>query len=262
MKNKKVAALLAFFAGIFGAHKFYLKDNGAGIFLLVLWFMCSTLGGILDTPLMFIPFIIALLDGIKLLKMPDQAFDDKYNPLEKQKPRKPKQRKTSRVRVEPEVPKKNKRIPVKASALRKKGIALFKDFEYQNAILVFEESLEIYEKDLATHFNAACCYSLMENKKKAFYHLDKAVEYGLKNTSRINSHDALSFLRTSEEFLVFKENGFRLPQKVQIEETKENDLSQKDYSYLLDQIKELSLLKERGDISEEEFEVLKRNIMK
>lgn len=66
MKNKIVAALLAAFLGMFGIHKFYLEENGAGlIYLLFFW--------------TGIPAIIAFFEFFFLLLMSDRAFDAVYN---------------------------------------------------------------------------------------------------------------------------------------------------------------------------------------
>ncbi len=66
MKSKTVAALLAFFLGGIGIHKFYLGENLAGILYLL---FCWT----------FIPGLIAFFEFIGLLLMSDQAFNSKYN---------------------------------------------------------------------------------------------------------------------------------------------------------------------------------------
>lgn len=66
MKNKITAALLAFFLGSFGAHKFYLGQTKKGIiFILFAW---TT-----------IPAILAFIDFIVFLSMPDEKFNDQYN---------------------------------------------------------------------------------------------------------------------------------------------------------------------------------------
>ncbi|PSB02828.1 NINE protein [Merismopedia glauca] len=66
MKNRITAALLAFFLGYIGIHKFYLGQNVAGILYLL---FCWT----------FIPGLIAFFETIGLLLMSDQAFDIQYN---------------------------------------------------------------------------------------------------------------------------------------------------------------------------------------
>jgi TM2 domain-containing membrane protein YozV len=67
MRNRSVAALLAFFVGGFGVHKFYLGENTTGIlYLLFFWTL--------------IPGLLALFDLVGLLLMTDGAFNLKYNP--------------------------------------------------------------------------------------------------------------------------------------------------------------------------------------
>jgi len=66
MKNKIVAALLAFFVGFIGVHKFYLNRPVQG----VLYLLFSWTG---------IPAIIAFIDFIVLLVMSQDNFDYKYN---------------------------------------------------------------------------------------------------------------------------------------------------------------------------------------
>ena len=64
-KNRITAALLAFFLGGFGAHKFYLGRVGQGLLYLI---FCWT----------FIPAIIAFIEFIVLLTMNDESFNQKY----------------------------------------------------------------------------------------------------------------------------------------------------------------------------------------
>lgn len=66
MKSKTTAAVLAFFLGSFGVHRFYLGQAGLGILYLV---FCWT----------FIPTIIALIDFFGFLLMSEEAFNQKYN---------------------------------------------------------------------------------------------------------------------------------------------------------------------------------------
>jgi TM2 domain-containing membrane protein YozV len=66
MRNKIVAAFLAFFFGYFGAHKFYLGSFSAGI--LYLYFSWT-----------LIPAILSLFDFIKLIITPNEAFEATYN---------------------------------------------------------------------------------------------------------------------------------------------------------------------------------------
>lgn len=66
MKNKWVAALLAWFFGWIGIHKFYLGNNVAGL----LYFLFSWT---------FIPAILGIFDFIGLILTSEEAFNRKYN---------------------------------------------------------------------------------------------------------------------------------------------------------------------------------------
>lgn len=66
MKNKSTAAILAFFLGGIGVHRFYLGQGGLGILYLI---FCWT----------FVPAIIAFVDFIIFLTMDENKFNAKYN---------------------------------------------------------------------------------------------------------------------------------------------------------------------------------------
>jgi TM2 domain-containing membrane protein YozV len=68
-KNKIVAALLAFFLGPLGIHRFYLGRTGSGIVMLLL---TCTLVGLLVTG------IWAFVDFIRYLIMSDDEFEHRY----------------------------------------------------------------------------------------------------------------------------------------------------------------------------------------
>lgn len=64
-KNRSIAAILAFFLGWIGVHKFYLDQKGAGILYLL---FCWT----------GIPLIVSIADGIGYLLCSDHIFACKY----------------------------------------------------------------------------------------------------------------------------------------------------------------------------------------
>ena len=68
-RNKIVAALLAFFLGVFGVHRFYLGRIGSGIAMLLL---TCTLAGLLVTG------IWAFVDTLRYLFMSDREFAARY----------------------------------------------------------------------------------------------------------------------------------------------------------------------------------------
>ncbi|MDJ0673890.1 MAG: NINE protein [Calothrix sp. MO_167.B42] len=66
MRNKTIAALLCFFLGGVGIHKFYLGQNLLGILYIL---FCWTL----------IPSLIAFVEFFLLIFMPDDEFNMKFN---------------------------------------------------------------------------------------------------------------------------------------------------------------------------------------
>lgn len=70
-KDKIIAAILAWFLGIFGIHRFYLGQTGMGIGYLL---------GTITILGMFVTGIVALVDAVGFLIMPQETFDKRYNP--------------------------------------------------------------------------------------------------------------------------------------------------------------------------------------
>ncbi len=64
-RNRVVAALLAFFIGAIGMHRFYLGRSVSGVLYLVFFWT-------------FIPAILAFFETIRLLLMSDATFAQKY----------------------------------------------------------------------------------------------------------------------------------------------------------------------------------------
>lgn len=68
-RNKYVAALLAFFLGVLGIHRFYLGRNGTGVLMIVL---SATIVGL------FVTGLWALIDTVRYLAMSDVEFEQRY----------------------------------------------------------------------------------------------------------------------------------------------------------------------------------------
>lgn len=262
-RSRVFAALLAIFFGGFGVHKFYLKDPGAAILYIFIFFITSRI---------FFPISIILgwIDAFRLLTMSDETFDKKYNKhlvrdrdayIEPNRPVTRRRQVPARTRRQP-----SSRAIQKANPFKKSGLKKYKEFDLEGAIEDFEQGLEINPNDIALHFNLACAYSLTEQKEKSFHHLDRAVELGYNDFEKIKSHDDLAFLRIQQEFDTFKDNGFRLkassrPQQEApgAQEGKEEEV--KD-DVLLSQLNKLAELRKKGLLTEDEFNMERKKLLR
>ncbi|NIJ18510.1 TM2 domain-containing membrane protein YozV [Sphingomonas naasensis] len=68
-RNKYVAAILAFFLGTLGIHRFYLGRNGSGVLMIVI---SATVVGLIVTGLW------SFIDAVRYLIMSDAEFDHRY----------------------------------------------------------------------------------------------------------------------------------------------------------------------------------------
>ncbi len=265
MKDKNIVVLLAFFLGMFGAHRFYLGQVKMGILYCVL-----SLTGI--------SVLLSIIDFFGFLFMDRKVFDLKYNSkyvelqrredldeadnyeYNRQRNRRNRQYQADDFRKAPPrrnqrptapKPNYNKMNPYKAS-----GIQRYKAYEYEEAIEDFLKVLETEPNDISVHFNLACANSLLEQKEEAYYHLNRAIELGFKDYHRIRNHDALAYLRLQPEYEAL-ESRVMNPQK---STRKKKDLLSNPPD-LLEQIKQLGALRERGLLTEEEFVIQKKKLL-
>lgn len=271
MKNKNVAAIFAFFLGIFGLHRFYLGQVKLGILYAVL-----SLTGI--------SAIISLIDAILLLAMGTEEFNLKYNrkymdvnyrdpdydDYQERKPRRKHRVREESIRKAEALRqyKKEKNAQAAAQAERRnaskqanpykvRGIQKYKDYDFDEAIEDFLKAIEINPKDAAVHFNLACSYSITEQAEPAFFHLDKAVKLGFNNFDKIQTHDALAYLRIQTTFEKFLQNGYQLT-KVEENVAKKP----KESTNLLDQLQKLAELRDKGLLTADEFDFKKKHLLR
>ena len=258
MKNKNVAAVLAFFGGIFGIHRFYLGQVGLGIFYCIL----AVTG---------LSVILGILDGIVFLTMDQVVFDAKYNrkyfqskhgwrqDTDFERGSRDIQQRTNRSKSQTIRRARRSGMQSKASKhnlFKFSGIKKFREFEYEGALEDFNQALNLNPDDVSVHFNIACCHSLIEQPEKAYEHLSRAVELGFDDFDKIDSHDALAFARIQPQWEEFKSNGYTLTKRLEPprEDLLDNDL-------LLAQLKKLNELKDKGFITEKEFAAQKKKLM-
>ena len=269
MKNKIVASFLALFFGVFGVHRFYLGQRFIGVLHIIAFFFFLMVmeNTHADFPLPVIPALVGFIDAILFMAMPKEDFDDKYNAKRRARFQQQygyenqdskKTRSVQRYRKATNPPPKSRPI----SPFKKMGIEKFRDYDFEGAVIAFQKALDYHYDDPATHFNLACCYSIMEEADKSFQHLEKAVEFGFSDLKKIQSHDALAFLRSQPGFDDFVKNEYR--QVAALPEPKSNMLDEEPKSAtddLLEQIIKLGDLRDKGILTEDEFAAQKRKLL-
>jgi TM2 domain-containing membrane protein YozV len=252
MKSRIIAGLLALILGVFGIHRFYLRDIGGGIFYIALFAITRSLW-------FPVTWILGLIEAIRLFNMSNQEFDAKYNKayvneIPAGRPGSFRNSREQRATVKKD---QSFRIFPKKNPFRKSALEKYNNYDFKGAISDYTKALDISPDDAELHFQIAKAYSLTENKELSFRHLDTAVQYGLKDPARITTDEDLAFLRIQPEFESFKMNSFRLTLKALSAEKK--DLLSEDL--LLSQIKKLNELREKGVISQEEFNLERKKVM-
>jgi tetratricopeptide (TPR) repeat protein len=308
MKDKTIAAILAFFGGIIGLQRFYLGQRGMGL-AHVFFFVLALSSGPSPFTVMLVSLalIFGIIDAISFLSMEPREFDLKYNqPLarsaarghdiptpaqkfrpmtdrerrfqERQRERAERERERERQakerfnqRAAPPIP--GTRTPVRRDpgrGDRERGVRLFKEYEYVDAIQAFQRALEKNPQDVASHFNIACAYSVQEEADRAFYHLDRAVALGFTDFERIQTHDNLAYLRIQRNYPAFVRNDFRLA-AAPVSENFDEVAATPDpvrasgpppvNDDLLEQLQRLAALREKGLLTEREFTTQKRRLL-
>ncbi|MEM9823058.1 MAG: NINE protein [Bacteroidota bacterium] len=274
MKNKYVASTLAFLFGTFGVHRFYLGQSVRGTLHFGLGFFTLMLTIVEGEPAILLPALIGFIDFVLFLVIPRAEFDEKYNKKYRAFTRPRNQafyqdNRTDDYEQDSRVRRSNSRQRVNINPYKSSGVAKFNDYDYDGAIQDFKKALRHKYDDPALHFNLACCYSINEAADEAFFHIDKAISFGFVNIDKIHKHNALSFLRTTDEFEAFAKNGYRLnnanhkktndPSVAEGQNTKSELLTEQND--LLDQIVKLGELREKGILTEAEFQLQKEKLM-
>lgn len=286
MKSRTTAAILAFILGVFGIHQFYVGDTRKGMLHVGLLIFSA----FADAPIFAtVSVIIAIVAAVRWLSMNEDQFDRKYNrkftnvrrrethrtgPRRQESPEDERQRRRTEYRRHREerardrrrggtpVPSSNNRNSRgKLNPYKQEGIKLFKEYDYEGAIENFEKALETSPTDQAVHFNLACAYSLMEDHSKALYHLDRLVSLGFKDFKRIKEHDALAYLRVQPEFAAFKKNNYRLGGATSTSSDRPEQSRSTPQPALLEQLEKLASMRDRGLLTEAEFQAQKQRLL-
>lgn len=270
MKDRTTAGVLALVFGWLGLHRFYLGQPGLGILYLIF------------LPLGFISFFLGFIDGIILLTQDDDLFDAKYN----NKPFRPgysrsernrssyqnardrdrerqqryqRQEQRQRQRQQPKERRNTNRAP-KTNPFKESAIRKYKNYDFEGAIIDFQKSLKVQPTDPVTHFNVACAYSLTEQVEKGYFHLEKAVEQGYNQYDKIKTDGDLAFLRIQDNWEEFVKNGYQSEVKAPVSKQIEAPEA-KPIDEVIMKIEKLGELKEKGYLSEEEFQAQKSKLL-
>jgi tetratricopeptide (TPR) repeat protein len=271
MKNKTVAAVLAFFLGMWGVHRFYLGQKFLG-FLYFFFFWMGFIATVEEggAPFFLPVVILAFIDSILLAVKPEEEFDATYN-KKKLLERRPGVRKGTSVTL---------------ADFKAEGVRFFREHDYECALDAFLDALDLAPDDPTVHFNLACAYARLHELPDTLHHLELAIDYGFDRKERLDNHPAFDWIRNQPEWQEFKINDYRVePQAFPRESdvfssqttapqhsrptpadapapdlpTEEPDsLEQFD---LLEQIARLGELRNRGVLTDEEFARQKEKLL-
>ena len=254
MKNKTTAGILAIIFGWLGVHRFYLGQKGLGI----LYFLLAWTG---------ISLLIGLVDGIVLLTMEDDKFHRKYNTeywaaqrYQQQNqygyggPPPPRQREYAPPPPPPEKPRKD---PYRLAAEQH-----YANYDFDAAIRDYRRSLNVDPRQPEVHFKLACLYSIQEATENSLYHLSQALEHGYYDFDEIDKHDHLAFLRSTDDYLAFKANGYRIPAARPAAGPGAPAETLELSDDLITQIERLARLKEDGILSDSAFQREKAKLLR
>ncbi len=251
-KSKWIAAILAFFFGIFGVHRFYLDQKFYGIIYVGLFFL-AMFGEFEE--LAAIPAILGFIDFISFLAMPRDSFNAKYNPdlvIEQE------QELEQEIRaVEQEINHPKKMLNQQFEKYYRKAKEEYKEYDYDNAIKFLEKAIEIKYDHPEAQFLLARCYSINEDAQNAIAHLEAAVAFGL-SIDRIRENDDLAYLRIQPSFEAFEANNYVTPQELPA--PSEMFELKKPTPELLEQLNQLQKDWEAGRLSDEEFELKQKEL--
>ena len=265
MKSKTLAGFLALFGGAFGIHKFYLNEAPVGVFYIFLFMFTQNM---MNFP---ITALLGVIDCVRLFSMSTEEFDRKYNSgrqrrggFRSRRRRERRERTVERREVRSERVQRNRQVrrqrKPKSNPFKLSGIKKYKDFDLEHAIEDLNKALLVDDTDSQIYFTLASCHSLQENADEAFKNLQKAVNTGLKDLSKIDTEDNLAFLRTHKDFEAFKENGYQLTRVARLDAPKKENLLDDDV--LLSQLNKLAELRKKGLLSEKEFEYERKKLLR
>jgi len=132
--------------------------------------------------------------------------------------------------------------------LTKAAITEYNLNNFNSAMEILHKAVFIDATNAIVHFNFSTLYSKMKDKDNSYRHLTRAIECGYNKFENIQKSEDLNWLRNTPEYKDYVTNGYKFNVNTQ----------RKTY---IDELTELSKLKENGIISEIEFNEQKSKIL-
>lgn len=145
-----------------------------------------------------------------------------------------------------------------ATELYREGERYFFNKKYDSAIELFKEALKYNPKSKNIFIKLAQCYSRKEDSKTCLYYIHRAVDSGFSDFKFIQKDSSFKFIRQQNEFNEFAKNGYRLKEEVILPEIEKNTNQSNN---TISQLEKLATLKEKGVLTEEEFQIEKQKIL-
>ncbi len=136
--------------------------------------------------------------------------------------------------------------------LRNEGDKLFKHQRYDEAIEKYKMILKYSDDAPQTQIKLAKLYSLKNDGINSFKHLVLALQSGYKDFAIIQNDKDFTFLRGLNEFQQLVDNNYKL-KTIQNQPIK--------FFNNIEELERLTGLFERGALTKEEFENMKKNIL-
>lgn len=136
--------------------------------------------------------------------------------------------------------------------------------DYYSAISAVRQIIDITPDDSKKYIDLACLLSLTQNLE-SYTALEKAIALGYSNFEKVNGDPNLDWLRKQPDYEKFVANGFK---KTEVENPKtEPSMEKQDKKGsslnedVIQKLEKLAELKDRGILTEEEFQEQKKKIL-
>lgn len=148
--------------------------------------------------------------------------------------------------------------------LQKIALKHFEKREFNEASGILRRLIGLDSQEGIHHFNLACCLSELKNPE-AMKHIALAISKGYADFNKIKTYNSLSWIRKQEGYDAFVKSGYSMEytaaDKKENTTTEKKEASKDSTSDMIEKIEKLANLKEKGMLSQEEYEEQKKKIL-